>query len=114
MFQTGRLTLMAFISNGSSIRQSSPHKLGLNSTQRVMSLLILATLPGLLAQTVFFGWGTVVNVLWCVLIALGCEALVLILRRRSVRFCSSYLSARRGLCADSHNFVSASRFVSRW
>lgn len=86
---------MAFISNGSSIRvgQSSPHKLGLNSTQRVMSLLILATLPGLLAQTVFFGWGTLVNVLWCVLIALGCEALVLTLRRRSVRFCLSDCSA---------------------
>ncbi len=86
---------MALINSRSSIRagQTSPHKLALNSTQRVMGLLVLATLPGLLAQTVFFGWGTLINVLWCVLIALGCEALVLKLRQRSLAVCLSDCSA---------------------
>ncbi len=77
------------INSKTATRESSPHKLSLNSTQRVMGLTIIATFPGLLAQTVFFGWGTLVNVFWCALIAMTCEAFVVTLRKRSVQF---YLS----------------------
>ncbi|WP_299734192.1 electron transport complex subunit RsxD [uncultured Endozoicomonas sp.] len=67
-------------------RETSPHTLGQNSTQRVMALVIMATVPALVAQTIFFGWGTLINVIWCSLIAMGCEALVMTLRKRPVSF----------------------------
>lgn len=74
-------------------RETSPHTLGQSSTQRIMSLVIMATIPGLITQTVFFGWGTLINVLWCSLIALGCEAAMVSLRKRSVSFYLSDCSA---------------------
>ncbi|MFK0573500.1 electron transport complex subunit RsxD [Endozoicomonas sp.] len=81
---------MPLINSRSSItrkaRETSPHKLGQNTTQRVMSLVVMATIPALIAQTIFFGWGTLINVLWCSVIALGCEAMVVTLRKRSVSF----------------------------
>ena len=81
---------MALINNKTSISQraqeTSPHALGQNSTQRVMILVVMATIPGLIAQTIFFGWGTLINVIWCSLVAMGCEALVMTLRKRSVAF----------------------------
>ncbi|WP_067581753.1 electron transport complex subunit RsxD [Endozoicomonas ascidiicola] len=67
-------------------RDTSPHTLGQNSTQRVMALVIMTTVPALVAQTIFFGWGTLINVIWCSLIAMGCEALVMTLRKRPVSF----------------------------
>ncbi|WP_422446926.1 MULTISPECIES: electron transport complex subunit RsxD [unclassified Endozoicomonas] len=88
---------MALINSRSSIsqrgRETSPHALGQNSTQRVMSLVIMATIPGLMAQTVFFGWGTLINVIWCSLVAMGCEAAVVSMRQRSVSFYLSDCSA---------------------
>ncbi len=75
------------------IATSSPHARGPNRTQRVMLQVILATLPGLIALTAFFGWGTLINVLWCVTVALGTEAFVLKLRNRSISFALSDLSA---------------------
>ncbi|WP_263322266.1 electron transport complex subunit RsxD [Endozoicomonas sp. Mp262] len=68
------------------VRQTSPHALGSNSTQRIMTLVLLAALPGLAAQTFFFGWGTAINIIWASLVALGCEAFVLKLRRRPIDF----------------------------
>lgn len=49
-----------------------------------MRMVILATLPGLAAQIWFFGWGNLINVLWCGLLAMGAEAAVLALRRRPI------------------------------
>ncbi|WP_330926269.1 electron transport complex subunit RsxD [Candidatus Sororendozoicomonas aggregata] len=66
------------------VRQTSPHTAGANRTQKLMKQVLLAAVPGVMAQTVFFGSGTLVNVLWCALIALGCEALILKLRKRPV------------------------------
>lgn len=84
---------MALISRRPSInqraQQTSPHKLGANSTQKVMKLVLMAAIPGLAAQTFFFGWGTLINVIWCSLVALACEALVIRLRQRPLAF---YLS----------------------
>jgi len=54
-----------------------------------MLLVIMATLPGLAMLTWFFGWGNLINVLWASLVAVACEALVLVLRRRAL---SQYLT----------------------
>jgi len=45
------------------LKVSSPHAHGPMSTASVMRLVLLATLPGMLALTWFFGFGTIVNVL---------------------------------------------------
>lgn len=51
-----------------------------------MQQVILACLPGILALTVFFGWGTLINILWLSLWALAFEALLLSLRQRHPAF----------------------------
>lgn len=50
------------------------------STALIMRLVLLAALPALLLQTWHFGWGTVLQVVWLGLLALGVEALALRLR----------------------------------
>lgn len=70
----------------SLVQQSSPHARRARSTSRVMLMVILASLPGLLAQTLFFGWGNLINVTWCVLLAMGAEAAMLTARGKPVRF----------------------------
>ncbi len=65
---------------------TSPHTRAAPSTGRVMQLLILATLPGLLALTASFGWGNLINVIWCVLIAVAAEATLLRVRGKPVAF----------------------------
>lgn len=65
---------------------SSPHAHGPLSTARVMQLVLAATLPGVFALTWWFGFGTLVNILWASIAALGCEALALKLRRRPIGF----------------------------
>jgi len=68
------------------IRVTSPHVHKANRTADVMRLVLLATLPGLLAMTVFFGWGTLINVIWASLLAVGMEAAMIRLRKRPVMF----------------------------
>ncbi|WP_027856201.1 electron transport complex subunit RsxD [Marinobacterium jannaschii] len=68
------------------IRTSSPHLHKVSRTSDVMRLVLLATLPGLLAMTFFFGWGTLINVIWASLLALGFEAAIIKLRNRPVRY----------------------------
>ena len=68
------------------VRQTSPHARGPNSTQQVMKLLLIAAVPGILAQTWFFGWGALINLVWCSLVALGAEALILKMRNRPLGF----------------------------
>jgi len=65
------------------IRQSSPRLGQASHTDTLMRWVMLATLPGLAAQTWFFGWGNLINVLWCALLAIIFESLVLRLRNRS-------------------------------
>lgn len=65
---------------------SSPHAHGPISTATVMRLVLAATAPGVLALTWMFGFGTLVNIGWACVVALGCEALALKLRRRPVGF----------------------------
>lgn len=68
------------------LRITSPHAHGPMSTPRVMQNVLLATVPGIIVLTHFFGYGTLVNILWGSAVALGCEALALKLRRRPLGF----------------------------
>jgi electron transport complex protein RnfD len=47
-----------------------------------MKWVALCALPGLIAQTYFFGWGTVIQLLLAIIIGLSLEALVMVLRKR--------------------------------
>ncbi|MDO6444011.1 MULTISPECIES: electron transport complex subunit RsxD [unclassified Marinobacter] len=68
------------------VQQSSPHAHNARPTSKVMLWVILAALPGLLAQTLFFGWGNLINVVWCIAIALASEATILKLRSKPIGF----------------------------
>lgn len=68
------------------LNQSSPHLTKPMRTSEIMRWVILLTLPGLAVQTYFFGWGNLHNVLWCGAVALACEAIVMLLRKRPVGF----------------------------
>lgn len=70
----------------SLMRVTSPHAHGPLNTATVMRLVLLATLPGIVALTSFFGFGTLINIAWACLVALICEALALKLRRRELKF----------------------------
>lgn len=70
----------------SYIRITSPHARAKNSTRSVMQQVALATIPGLIALSVYFGWGSLINVAWCIAVALASEAAVLLLRKRPLSF----------------------------
>lgn len=78
-------------------RITSPHATGHNRTQQVMQLVLLATVPGILALTWLYGLGTLINLCWASAVALASEALMLRLRQRPVGFflrdCSALLTA---------------------
>ncbi|NQX87938.1 MAG: electron transport complex subunit RsxD [Halioglobus sp.] len=75
------------------LRLTSPHAHGPMSTQRVMFCVLLATVPGVLVLTWFFGYGTLINIVFGAAVAVGCEALALTLRRRPLGFYLKDLSA---------------------
>ena len=68
------------------MRITSPHAHGPMSTSTVMLNVLLATIPGIVVLTHFFGFGTIVNILWGSVVAVACEALALKLRRRPLGF----------------------------
>jgi len=68
------------------MRVTSPHAHGPLSTRQVMLQVLLAAVPGIVVLTHFFGFGTLVNILWACVVALACEALALALRRRPLAF----------------------------
>lgn len=68
------------------MRITSPHAHGPMSTSRVMQNVLLATVPGIIVLTHFFGFGTLVNIIWASLLAVSFEALVVKLRRRPLGF----------------------------
>lgn len=75
------------------ISVTSPHAHGPSRTQAVMRDVLLGTLPGIAALTVFFGWGTLLNLALAVATALATEALVLRARGRAAGFALADLSA---------------------
>jgi electron transport complex protein RnfD len=62
-----------------------------------MQQVLLATVPGVIVLTHFFGFGTLVNILWAALLAVAFEAIALKLRRRPLGFylgdCSALVTA---------------------
>tara|TARA_R110000823_G_scaffold210224_3_gene340402 strand:- start:6725 stop:7693 length:969 start_codon:yes stop_codon:yes gene_type:complete len=62
-----------------------------------MQTVLLATVPGILVLTHFFGFGTLVNILWGSIVALALESAALKLRGRPVGFylkdCSALVTA---------------------
>lgn len=64
-----------------------------NQTGALMRQVLLATVPGLAVLTWLFGYGTLINVVWAILVALASEAAVLKLRGRDLRFYLSDYSA---------------------
>jgi electron transport complex protein RnfD len=79
------------------LRITSPHAQGPMSTPWIMQQVLLATAPGILVLTHFFGFGVFINILWGSVVALGCEALALKLRQRPLAFylkdCSALVTA---------------------
>ncbi|GAA4873393.1 electron transport complex subunit RsxD [Ferrimonas pelagia] len=72
---------------------SSPHMQARTPTSRVMQLVALCTLPGLIAQWYFFGWGNGVQILLAVATAMAAEAACVAARGRSVKAALSDNSA---------------------
>lgn len=68
------------------IRITSPHAHAPITTQRVMLTVLAAALPGIAVLTWFFGFGTLVNILFGCVLALAFEALALTLRGRPIGF----------------------------
>ena len=68
------------------LKLTSPHAHTAQSTADVMKLVLLATIPGLVTLTVFFGWGSLINVLIASAMALACEAGIMRLRKRPVMY----------------------------
>ncbi len=68
------------------MRITSPHAHGPLKTATVMRMVLLATLPGVVVLTYFFGFGTLVNIAWACLVAISCEALALKIRQRPLAF----------------------------
>lgn len=68
------------------MRITSPHAHNRQTTGQVMQLVLLATLPGVLALTFAFGWGTLVNILLAVIFATILETCALSLRKKPIKF----------------------------
>ena len=68
------------------IRITSPHAHAASTTAGVMQQVLLATAPGVLMLTYFFGWGTLFNLALASACALGFEAAVLRLRGKPIGF----------------------------
>jgi electron transport complex protein RnfD len=68
------------------IKISSPHVARPTKTADIMRLVIIATIPGFIAMTFFFGWGTLINTVLAIIVALICEASCIKLRKRPVLF----------------------------
>ena len=63
---------------------SSPHNHNHTKTPNLMRLVIFATLPGVLAQWYFFGWGNLIHIGLAMTTALFAEFTVLSLRKKPI------------------------------
>ncbi|WP_440874029.1 electron transport complex subunit RsxD [Thalassotalea sp. PLHSN55] len=64
---------------------SSPHSHIQEKTSALMRLVIYATVPGILAQWYFFGWGNIIHITLAMLTALIAEFFVLSLRKHHIK-----------------------------
>ena len=63
---------------------SSPHFHNDNTVTKMMLKVLLALVPGILTYIAIFGFGVVYNILLASITALGCEALMLSIRKRPI------------------------------
>lgn len=79
------------------MRITSPHAHTARSTSDLMQNVLLATVPGVLVLTYFFGFGTLLNIVWACVLAIAFESLALKLRGRPLAFylkdCSALVTA---------------------
>lgn len=79
------------------IRVSSPHAQSGARTAKVMQQVLLATLPGIIVMTLYFGAGTLANIALAGSCALLFEAAILAVRKRPIGFylkdCSALVTA---------------------
>ena len=66
------------------MRASSPFIFANNTITRIMLWVVIALVPGIIAQVTFFGWGVLINASIAIATALLCEAFILYLRKRPV------------------------------
>lgn len=64
---------------------SSPHNHVQSKTSALMRLVIYATIPGILAQWYFFGWGNIIHITLAIATAITAEFIVLSLRKKPIR-----------------------------
>ncbi len=76
-----------------------------------MLLVLIAALPGIAAQTWFFGWGTLFQIVLAAITALVAEAIVLRLRKQSV---ASHLQDYSALLTGLLLAVSIPPLAPRW
>ncbi|MET1219411.1 MAG: electron transport complex subunit RsxD [Glaciecola sp.] len=73
--------------------QSSPHHHVRRDTQKVMQMVCLACIPGIAAQTWYFGWGTAIQISLAIMTAVITEGVIIKLRQKSVDAALSDYSA---------------------
>jgi Na+-translocating ferredoxin:NAD+ oxidoreductase subunit D len=64
---------------------SSPHNHNLQTTSALMMLVIYATVPGILAQWYFFGWGNIIHITIASITVLLAEFFVLAVRNKNIK-----------------------------
>jgi electron transport complex protein RnfD len=64
---------------------SSPHDHNQKQTSSLMRMVIYATLPGIIAQWYFFGWGNLIHISLAIITALICEFTILSLRNKNIK-----------------------------
>lgn len=64
---------------------SSPFTHNQQSTSRIMLWVILACIPGIAAQIVFFGYGTLIQIAFAIVTALLAEAAILGMRKQPIK-----------------------------
>ena len=76
---------------------SSPHQHVRRDTGAIMRLVCYAAIPGIIAQTLFFGWGVLIQLGLAIVTAIAAEACVLGIRHknieRAITDCSAILTA---------------------
>jgi len=61
---------------------TSPHIHSGASINAIMTRVLLALLPAVLAYTFFFGWGLIINIILCIGFAIAMEGWMLVIRKR--------------------------------
>ena len=62
---------------------SSPHTERPNTLTRTMLWVLAALVPGTISMVWYFGWGTLINIVYASVVAVGCEAVMLKARGRN-------------------------------